>query len=424
MKFAAFKEAVRLCMAAKVTVCTWGHRGIGKSAAMAQIAQCGIGETMEQDGKKIHLPMGLIDFRCSQIEATDLRGLPDKKDGRTVYLPMEDMPVGDMDAADIEEELLHIKDEEEQRVRRTQLQPHYKNGILFLDEPNRAQDDVLQGVFQLILDRRVGRYVLPVGWGIVMACNYMEGDYITNGFTDAALLNRMCHLNLIVGEETLDDWCAYMVETHGDNAQNVIEFGASNLDHLYGSVEGELGFSVQPSPRSWDMVVRVEREAKQGGFGDTARRLVIEGLVGLECASAYLVFSCPVKPRDILRLGVSQFKDALGRLDRNQVIGVAWGFISLVRNKMNDRKVIDIALDLAEVLLDSERMGEKDVVVAYIRSLLGDDTTNPVLAGITNRVLVEELARFGDDIHPLLKRLLERPRLHKMLASTGWGAMT
>jgi hypothetical protein len=41
-----------------------------RSAAMAQIAQCGIGETMEQDGKKIHLPMGLIDFRCSQIEAT------------------------------------------------------------------------------------------------------------------------------------------------------------------------------------------------------------------------------------------------------------------------------------------------------------------------------------------------------------------
>ena len=73
----------------------------------------------------------------------------------------------------------------------------------------------------------------------------MEGDYITNGFNDEALLDRMCHLDLVVGEQTLDDWCSYMATNHGEYAQSAIEFCASNVDYLLGKdLKGEFGFTV------------------------------------------------------------------------------------------------------------------------------------------------------------------------------------
>ena len=424
MKFDVLRESIRLCVDSKISCSLWAHRGVGKSSTVAQICREGNGETMLINGKLTNLPIGFVDFRCSQIEAAELRGLPDKKDGRTVYLPMADMPIADLTAEEIENDLLQIEDPEKQRVARIQIQPHYKNGILFLDELNRADDSVLQAAFQLLLDRRIGQYVLPSGWGIVIACNYMEGDYITNGFTDSAMLDRICHLNLIAGEETLGDWCNYMADQHGGNAQQVIEFCAANIDHLMGSVQGELGFTIQPSPRSWDRVVTVERVAKEKGYSDQAKHLVIEGLVGLECATIYAQYTCPVQPREILQKGVKPFIGLLERLRRNEVIGVAWGFISLIRDKLNEQRVVDIALDLADVLLNSPHMGDKDVVVAYIRALMGTKADNsPLLACITNRHLAEEFLKMSDG-GVLLKSLFKREALHKKLASVGWGIAT
>lgn len=417
MKFGKLKEAVRLCAAAKVAAIIWGHRGIGKSDAIRQLCA-------EGDGKG-GPPMGFVDFRCSQIEASDLRGLPDKEEGRTIYLPPAELPVGGLTAEEIEEVLGRWdteEEKEEQRVERIQIQQRYNNGVLFLDEPNRAEDDVLQAIFQLILDRQIGHYVLPAGWAIVLAANYMEGDYITNGFTDSALLDRMCHLHLIVGEETLDDWCTYMAQQHGEEAERIIQFCASNIDYLVGQPTGELGFTIQPSPRSWDRAATVYRIAREEGFSDEARRAVLQGLVGIDCAGAFERFSCPVQPRDLIQYGVAAYKDKLSNLQRNEVLGVSWGLISMIRSKMDDPRYVGIALDLAEVLIDSRAVADKDIVLAYIRALMsGTEDEMAITSCITNRELAQQVVELADDANLLLKTLFQRAKLHEKLSAIGWG---
>lgn len=413
MKFAKLKEAVRLCAAARVAAIIWGHRGIGKSDAVRQICA-------EGDGKG-GPPMGFVDFRCSQIEASDLRGLPDKEKGRTVYLPPAELPVGGLTAAEIEERLRPYTDEE-QRVERIRQQQYHNKGILFLDEPNRAEDDVLQAIFQLVLDRQIGHYVLPAGWAIVLAANYMEGDYITNGFTDSALLDRMCHLHLVAGEETLDDWCTFMARKHGEVAQQFIQFCASNVDFLVGQPTGELGFKIEPSPRSWDKAASVYEVAHEQGFSEEARQAVLRGLVGIECANAFEQFSCPVQPREIIANGVQPYKDDLANLNRNEVLGVSWGLISLIRDKMEDLFYINLALDLAEVLLDSRNIADKDIVLAYIRALVrGTEDELAVTSCLTNLELAQQIVELADDANLLLKTLSQRPKLHSKLSAVGWG---
>ena len=88
-KISTIKEAIQICRAAKVTPFIWGHRGLGKSSLVSQI-------TAEEN-------WGFIDLRCSQLEASDVRGLPDRVGGRTAYLPPVDMPVGDMTPEQIAE---------------------------------------------------------------------------------------------------------------------------------------------------------------------------------------------------------------------------------------------------------------------------------------------------------------------------------
>jgi MoxR-like ATPase len=170
------KESLNICRDAGITAFIWGHRGLGKSSLVQQSAA--------ENG------WGFIDLRCSQLEASDIRGLPDRgDDNRTHFLPPADMPLADLSFEQIQTQLadvlgikakgggenvadqiaktLESADLDTQRryfQKLQEMQSRFQRGILFLDEVNRAQDDVLQAVFQLVLDRRVGQYVLPPGW--------------------------------------------------------------------------------------------------------------------------------------------------------------------------------------------------------------------------------------------------------------------
>ena len=62
------KQAVQICREAGVTPFIWGHRGMGKSSLVRQLA--------EERG------WGFVDVRF-ELEAVDLRGLPHRgEDGR------------------------------------------------------------------------------------------------------------------------------------------------------------------------------------------------------------------------------------------------------------------------------------------------------------------------------------------------------
>lgn len=423
MNFALTKEVTRMLTDAGITACIWGHRGVGKSSLVRELANEGIQVTDPKTNETVSVPIGFIDFRCGQIEASDLRGLPDKVDGRTVYLPPADLPIGDRTALSIKEELDAIKDPEQRRIRREELQVHYDEGILFLDEANRGQDDVMQAVFQLIQDRRIGQYILPRGWRIVLAGNHMQGDYNTNNFTDAAFLDRMGHVKLDAEQNLLEEWCDYMSTKHGERSVQTMTFCASNVDHWRGQVEGDLGFTVQPSPRSWERVVLIEELYSKGGYSEDARAQAIMALVGVDVGSHYLRFSCPVKPQDLIKHGVAQYKNDILKLDRQNLVGVALSFATLVRSRLLEDKVVDTALDFIELLLDSPEIKDKDVIVAFCRMCLKDH--HNMAHCITNITFARAAAKLKKEKEDggmnFITRLSKRVALHERLSPLAWG---
>lgn len=406
MKVGAMKRSILLARDAGITPFIWGHRGIGKSSIVKQVCETN--------------KLGFIDLRASQIEASDIRGIParDEASGRTIYYPPREMPVADLSWDEYQKMLTDNPDRTWDLE--VSLAPRLKEGILFLDEVNRAQDDVLQALFQLILDRRVGLFPLPPGWSIVCAGNYMEG-YMTNGFTDPAFLNRLCHLILSGDELTLPEWVDYMSSTHGEFASQVVEFASQNMKHLYGDVAGDLGFSIQPSPRSWEMVVRVEEICKKKEYGDDVKLAVMGGLVGKELAISYATYSCPVKPQDLLTRGVGAMGEDLKKLNRNQLTGLMWGFSALVKRHIEDDDKAKVAMDFTRWMC--RHAGDKDIAVAFCNIMVGGgNAPQRVKAAMVSNPNVGALLRkFSEGGKSFAQRLANDPELHKLVSSTAWG---
>lgn len=405
-KITTIKEALTVCKRANITAYIWGHRGLGKSSLVKQLCE-------END-------WGFIDFRASQIEASDLRGLPDRHGGRTVYLPPSDLP-----SADLEDEDAHAMIEA--GIPSAEISPRRKKGILFLDEVNRAQDDVLQAIFQLVLDRRIGKYVLPAGWSVVAAGNFMEG-YQVSGFNDPAFLNRFCHLVLSAGETTFGEWVQYMNDACDGSVQKVVDFVASDLKNLDGSVDGDLGFSIQPSRRSWEMVQRVLVATEEKPVCEATKTEVIAGLVGRELAIAFSKYDCPIKPFELIDDGIDAHEAVLAGLSRNQFNGLMWGLLSYVKDKVDEKKTSKVCLDFAEHMLVKNNR-DQDLVVAFLRGCVKHSKTfsnggneTMVSATITNIHFAKALAATTKKATAgFIQALNSRPALQKLVQDTAWG---
>jgi hypothetical protein len=213
-------------------VMLWGPPGVGKSRIIADVARA-------------H-GVQLIDIRLSQMEPTDLRGIPFRSGDRVEWSVPALLP----DAA-----------------------RHGERGILFLDEISSAPPSVTAAAYQLILDRRLGEYRVPDGWAIFAAGN-RHGDRGVTYAMSAPLANRFSHYDV---EAHLDDWVAW-AHRHAIDAR-VIAFLRFRPDLLFDfdAARSPLAF---PSPRSWEYAHRALRK-----FGD-APALLLESLQACVGAAA------------------------------------------------------------------------------------------------------------------------------------------
>ncbi|MEW6446202.1 MAG: AAA family ATPase [Pseudomonadota bacterium] len=190
----------------------WGAPGVGKSALVSQAARaCGV-------------PM--TDLRLSQLEPSDLRGMPYIRDGRVEWAIPAMLPDAGRDGA---------------------------RGVLFLDEINAALPQVAAAAYQLILDRRLGDYRLPDGWAILAAGNRL-GDRGVTYAMPAPLANRFTHVEL---EPSIDDWLVW-AETSGVDVR-VCGFLRQRPDMLFAFPENANTHAF-PSPRSWSFADRALRK--------------------------------------------------------------------------------------------------------------------------------------------------------------------
>jgi MoxR-like ATPase len=116
------------------------------------------------------------------MEPTDLRGIPffQKDKGVMDWAPPIDLPTEEFAAK-------------------------YPVVVLFLDEMNSAAPAVQAAGYQLILNRRVGKYVLPDNVVIVAAGN-RESDKGVTYRMPTPLANRFVHLELRVDHTSWLHW--------------------------------------------------------------------------------------------------------------------------------------------------------------------------------------------------------------------------
>lgn len=150
-----------------------GNSGIGKSEIVKQFAE------------KNNL--NCIDLRLSLFsDAADTRGIPVPKNNKVSWLPADFLPFNGS------------------KFENT-------SGILFLDEINRAQFEIIQSIFQLVYDRRVGDNELLDSWYIVCAGNLgIDDDNDVIEF-DAALNDRLVKINM---KFSFEEWKIWAIENH------------------------------------------------------------------------------------------------------------------------------------------------------------------------------------------------------------------
>ena len=202
-------------------VMLWGPPGVGKSQMVAQVAD--------------KHATAVIDIRLSQMEPSDLRGIPFRIDNIVEWAIPALLP---------------------------DAKRHGATGILFLDEITSAAPTVSAAAYQLILDRRLGEYRVPEGWAIFAAGN-RQGDRGVTYSMPSPLANRFSHFTV---EAHLDDWVAWAYAHKID--ERVIAFLRFRPDLLFDfdPAHNPVAF---PSPRSWEFAHRALQK-----FGDNPHLLL------------------------------------------------------------------------------------------------------------------------------------------------------
>jgi len=252
------RKSLLAAFKAKRPLFLWGPPGIGKSELVEGI-------TADLGGL-------MIDLRLGQMEPTDIRGIPfyNKEKNVMEYAPPIDLPDAETAA-------------------------QYPIVVLFLDEMNSAPASVQSAAYQLILNRRVGKYVLPDNVVMVAAGN-RESDKGVTYRMPTPLANRFIHQEMKVDFGSWQEW-AVQHNIHKD----VVGYLSFAKQDLY-DFDAKSSSRAFATPRSWSFVSQLLSDDTVDD--DTVTNL-IAGTVGEGLAVKFMthrkVASRMPNPTDILK---------------------------------------------------------------------------------------------------------------------------
>jgi hypothetical protein len=249
-------EALTLAVAADLPVLLWGEPGIGKTAALQQLAA------------SLDLPLTTV--IASVHEPSDFSGLPVVGDDPAV----QGVPMAPPDWA----------------VRLVRA----GRGLLFLDELSTAPPAVQAALLRLVLERRVGALKLPPGVRIVAAANPRSSA--ADGWElSPPLANRFVHLQWLHDHDVVvrglgGTWPrAALPELDPLRLAEAVTFARRAvcgflavrpaLVHQLPAGEPRRG-GPWPSPRSWEMALSLTAFATAAGTSREVLSILVRGTVG------------------------------------------------------------------------------------------------------------------------------------------------
>jgi len=247
----------------RIPLCIQGRTGIGKSDTVRKTAK-EIAESMKLEYSERPEDINsekhfcLIDRRVSQLEPSDLLGLPKIMEnghgGITKWIPPSWFPKTGA-------------------------------GIIFLDEINLAPPSIQSACYQLILDRQLGDYVLPEGYVVIGAGN-KEEDRAHTFEMAKPLENRFDWVELRVPH--INIWTRWAMKNGVDHRiQAFLNFRADYLFKLEENTE-ERAF---PTPRSWWRASKLISDVED----EKEIEILVASSVGNGIAKEFIEFSRLVK---------------------------------------------------------------------------------------------------------------------------------
>jgi hypothetical protein len=334
---------------ASMSVLIRGSHGIGKSQIVAAIAKA--------QGKD------LIDVRASTMQEGDVVGYPDleaiKSTGVSTFAP----PAWFVSAC---------------------KEPK----ILFLDELNRGLVGVLNGMFQIVLDRELGNgpdgkpMRLHPETQVIAAVN--SGNEYTVNEMDPALLDRFWVADF---KPSVQDWLTWAKEF--GVSMVVTDFIQHHPEHLRPTKEVEPG-KVVPSQRSWERLDRSLRHAgveldQVAGVSHPILYPMATGFVGTEAAIAF----------------ENYVKTLQNMITAEDVIDRWSKFESKVAALSTDKQLALIEKVKTAVAKEDLKQKQIDNLVSFWRTLTGElqmALFNGVLGCGNNANLVKFHKQVGQDI--------------------------
>lgn len=253
--------AMGMAHKANLPVFIWGGAGIGKSAVINQYADMvyPLTPTARKAGLVNH-----IDIRLSQMEPTDVRGIP---------VPVTDEITGVTTVVWAIPEFLPTD-------------PNWV-GVIAFDEMNSAMPVVLAAAYQIILDRKIGEYVFPVG-AFICAAGNRDGDGGVTFEMPSPLSNRFVHIEM---KANLKDWINGFAIPNMINT-DVIAFlkYAERFFCTYDPQDPSPSFA---TPRTWNYVAELLTSNSTSMSTKSEKRVLftmIGGTVGEGVASEFKTF--------------------------------------------------------------------------------------------------------------------------------------
>ena len=272
----------------------WGPPGIGKSELVEGI-------TRDLGGL-------MIDLRLGQMEPTDIRGIP-----------FYNKDIGKMDWA----EPVELPDEA--------TASQYPVVVLFLDELNSAAPSVQSAAYQLILNRRIGKYKLPNNVVMVAAGN-RESDKGVTYRMPTPLANRFIHQEMKVDFPSWQEWAV-----NNNIHKDVVGYLSFAKQDLY-DFDAKSASRAFATPRSWTFVSQLLDEEEDN---DTVTNL-IAGTVGEGLAVKFMahrkVASKMPNPTDILSGKVKDLNVKEVSAMYSLVISMCYELKGAVETKIEDKK--------------------------------------------------------------------------------------
>lgn len=232
MKPSLIASALTSLITARQPVMIWGDPGVGKSQTVAQVAKA--------------MKRQFIDLRLPLLDAVDLRGIPTILNGKTVW-------------------------------NTPSFLPRTGKGILFLDELVQAAPIVQSAASSLILDRRIGEYVLPDDWDVIAAGN-RENNRAATQRMPSHIANRFTHLQYDVH---LEDWVTWALQHNIYPA--VIAFPQFRPELLH---KFDPAVKANPTPRTYEFLSNILK----AGLPDECFMETVQGTIGEGAAVEFTGF--------------------------------------------------------------------------------------------------------------------------------------